>query len=74
MGSEIRKMFVAEDGHVLIDADYSQMSCVCLPTSQTTSDDRAFKNNEDIHTITASQVFGVSPDSVTPGCAAVQRR
>ena len=67
LGSEIRKMFVAEDGHVLIDADYSQIELRVLAHI---ADDKAmisaFKNDEDIHTITASQVFGVSPDSVTP--------
>lgn len=67
LGSEIRKMFVAEDGCVLIDADYSQIELRVLAHI---ADDKAmieaFKNDQDIHTITASQVFGVLPDEVTP--------
>ena len=67
LGSEIRKMFVAEEGHVLIDADYSQIELRVLAHI---ADDKAmiqaFRENRDIHTITASQVFGVQPDEVTP--------
>jgi DNA polymerase-1 len=67
LGSEIRKMFVAEEGHLLVDADYSQIELRVLAHI---ADDKAMKEafgkGKDIHTITASQVFGISPDDVTP--------
>lgn len=66
MGRELRKYFVAEDGYVLIDADYSQIELRIL--SELSGDEnmsRAFKDGEDIHTAVASQVFGVDPDDVT---------
>lgn len=67
LGAEIRRMFVAEPGNVLIDADYSQIELRLLAHI---SDDEvmrnAFRNGFDIHTVTASQVFGVQPDAVTP--------
>lgn len=65
-GSEIRKMFVAAPGYVLVDADYSQIELRLLAhisgdeTMQT-----AFRNGEDIHRVTASQVFGIAPEEVT---------
>jgi len=65
-GSEIRKMFIAEDGNVLVDADYSQIELRLLAHI---ADDpvmkAAFEQGEDIHTVTASQVFDVAPDEVT---------
>jgi len=68
MGRKIRKVFVAEDDNfILTDADYSQIELRIL--AHITGDENmieAFRNNEDIHTTTASRVFGVSPDSVTP--------
>lgn len=65
-GRKIRKAFVARDkDHKLVDADYSQIELRVLAHI---SDDKkfieAFKNNEDIHTRTASEVFGVSKDEV----------
>jgi len=60
MGSEIRKMFVAADGNVLVDADYSQIELRLL--AHIAGDPvmlEAFKQGEDIHAVTASQVFGV---------------
>lgn len=68
LGREIRKMFIASsDEYVLIDADYSQIELRILAHI---SDDQnmknAFLNNEDIHTITASEVFNCSPLEVTP--------
>ena len=66
-GMEIRKMFVAADGKVLVDADYSQIELRLL--AHIANDPvmlSAFENNEDIHTVTASQVFGVTPDKITP--------
>ncbi len=65
-GRELRKFFIADEGCVLIDADYSQIELRVL--AHVANDDvliNAFKNNEDIHTVTASQVFGVAPEQVT---------
>ena len=66
IGREIRKMFVAKDGHLLVGADYSQIELRVLAhiSGDKTMQD-AFVNDEDIHTITASQVFGVPPFLVT---------
>jgi len=68
LGRELRKYFIAEDGgYVLIDADYSQIELRLL--AYISGDERlisAFENGEDIHSITASQVFGVDIDRVTP--------
>lgn len=65
---EIRSMFVASDeNHTLIDADYSQIELRLL--AHCSGDEKfinAFKNNIDIHKNTASNVFGVAPDMVTP--------
>ena len=62
----MRKMFTAAPGHVLVDADYSQIELRLLAHI---SDDKvmqdAFRTGEDIHTVTASQVFGVPPEAVT---------
>ncbi|NLV86593.1 MAG: DNA polymerase I [Clostridiales bacterium] len=66
LGAEFRKMFVASRGNVLVDADYSQIELRLLAHI---SDDEtmkaAFKNGEDIHAVTASQVFGIPLDEVT---------
>lgn len=65
-GRELRKFFVAEEGNILIDADYSQIELRVL--AHVAGDEaliNAFKNGEDIHTVTASQVFGVPLNSVT---------
>lgn len=65
LGREMRKFFVAPKDCVLIDADYSQIELRVLAHI---SDDKnmidAFKENKDIHTITASQVFKVPFESV----------
>lgn len=67
LGSEIRRMFVPAEGCVLVDADYSQIELRLLAHM---AGDQAmiegFHSGADIHTITASQVFGVTPDQVTP--------
>ena len=67
LGSEIRKMFVAGEGCVLVDADYSQIELRVLAHI---ADDKnmqaAFLSGEDIHAVTASQVFHVPLDKVTP--------
>ena len=66
LGSEFRRMFVPADGCVLVDADYSQIELRLLAHI---ADDEtmcsAFTSGEDIHTVTASQVFGVPIGSVT---------
>ncbi len=71
MGAEIRKMFIPKEGCVLVDADYSQIELRVLAhiASDAAMQD-AFRNRMDIHTVTASQVFGVAPEAVT----ALQRR
>ena len=71
LGAEIRKMFVPKEGHVLVDADYSQIELRVLAHI---ADDKnmqaAFCGGVDIHTATAAQVFGVAVEDVTP----LQRR
>jgi len=67
LGSEIRKMFVPRPGWVLVDADYSQIELRVLAHI---ADDRAmqeaFRSGEDFHRLTASRVFHVPPEDVTP--------
>ena len=67
LGAELRKMFAAPAGKVLVDADYSQIELRLLAHM---AGDPAmidgFNSGEDIHTITASQVFGVPVEEVTP--------
>ena len=67
LGAQLRKMFVAPAGKVLVDADYSQIELRLLAHM---AGDQAmidgFNSGDDIHTITASQVFGVSLEEVTP--------
>jgi DNA polymerase-1 len=67
IGGELRKMFVAADGNVLVDADYSQIELRLLAhIAQDPVMIAAFEQGEDIHTVTASQVFGVPLSEVTP--------
>ena len=67
IGRELRRYFTAEDGYVLIDADYSQIELRILANlSSDENMSRAFIDGEDIHTAVASQVFRVEPDEVTP--------
>jgi DNA polymerase I len=65
LGREIRAAFIAGPGNVLLSADYSQIE---LRLMAHFSEDpllmRAFRNGEDIHTLTASEVFGVSPEAM----------
>ena len=71
MGAEIRKMFIPQPGNVLVDADYSQIELrVLAHIANDKAMREAFAGNMDIHTVTASQVFGVPADQVTP----LQRR
>ncbi|MHC1695585.1 MAG: DNA polymerase I [Eubacteriales bacterium] len=66
-GAELRKFFIAREGCVLVDADYSQIELRLLAHI---ADDEAlieaFRSGQDIHTATASQVFGVPLEQVTP--------
>ena len=67
LGSEIRRMFVARPGWVLVDADYSQIELRVLAHIADDANMRAaFLSGEDFHRVTASQVFGVPLDEVTP--------
>ena len=66
LGAEMRTMFVSRPGWVLVDADYSQIELRLLAHMSGDQEMiRAFQDGVDIHTVTASQVFGVSPDRVT---------
>ena len=66
-GREIRKVFIPEEGKVLIDADYSQIELrVMAAVAGDQNMISTYKNGEDIHASTASQVFGVDKDAVTP--------
>lgn len=71
LGAEIRKMFIPKAGHVLVDADYSQIELRVLAHI---ADDKvmqdAFISGQDVHTVTAAQVFAVPAEQVT----ALQRR
>ena len=67
LGAEMRTMFVAPAGCVLVDADYSQIELRLL--AHISGDQAliaAFREGADIHTATAAQVFGVAQDQVTP--------
>ena len=67
LGSQMRKFFIAKDGCELLDADYSQIELRVLAH---VADDKnmidAFNSGTDIHTLTASQVFGLPINMVTP--------
>ncbi len=66
LGSRMRGFFVAKEGYVLIDADYSQIELrVLAHLSGDKNMCAAFTGGTDIHTQTASQVFGVPEDFVT---------
>ena len=71
LGREIRKVFVPKDGYVFLDADYSQIELRVL--AHMSGDERlieAYRSAQDIHAITASQVFHIPLAEVTP----LQRR
>ena len=67
LGRELRRFFKAQEGYVLCDADYSQIELRVLAHM---ANDKvmidAFNSGTDIHQVTASQVFGVPPELVTP--------
>jgi DNA polymerase I len=68
LGREIRGCFEAEEGRLLISADYSQIELRVLAHA---ADEQVlveiFKRGEDVHTATASEVFGVSAGQIDPG-------
>lgn len=67
LGRELRKYFIAEDGWVLIDADYSQIELRVL--AHVAGDEnlkRAFIDEQDIHTATAAEIFHIPESAVTP--------
>ena len=67
IGSEIRSAFVAEPGHRLISADYSQIELRILAhVSGEPKLREAFARGEDIHSATAAEVLGVDPAALTP--------
>lgn len=71
LGRQIRKVFVPKENYVLIDADYSQIELrVLAHMSKDENLIQAYKMEEDIHRITASQVFHIPFEEVTP----LQRR
>ena len=65
-GREIRKVFVPREGNVFIDADYSQIELRLLAHFSGCKElVEAYNNDEDVHAVTASQVFGVALNDVT---------
>jgi len=67
LGRGIRAAFIAEPGHLLLTADYSQIELRLLAhLSRDPLLVEAYRRGDDIHTLTASQVFGVPPLMVTP--------
>ena len=67
LGREMRKFFCAREGWVLVDADYSQIELrVLAHIAHDQNMIEAFKNGDDIHAITASQVFNLPLEMITP--------
>lgn len=67
LGRRLRKYFIAEEGYVLVDADYSQIELRLLSVLANDATMRqAFLDGEDIHASVAAQVFDVDVDEVTP--------
>jgi DNA polymerase-1 len=66
-GRKIRTAFIADEGHTLLAVDYSQVELrLAAAMAGVEALKQAFKDGVDIHTLTASQVFGVAFDDVTP--------
>ncbi len=66
-GRAIRKAFIAKEGHVLLSVDYSQVELrLCAEMAGVEALKQAFKDGVDIHSLTASQVFDIPLDQVTP--------
>lgn len=67
MGQRIRRAFIARPGWVLLSADYSQIDLrVLAHLSEDPALVKAFRENKDIHLLTASEVFGIKPDQIDP--------
>jgi DNA polymerase-1 len=67
VGREIRRAFTAEEGASLLSADYSQVELrVLAHMSGDPALIRTFLEDEDVHARTASEIFGLSPDEITP--------
>ncbi|HUI45533.1 MAG TPA: DNA polymerase I [Nitrospirota bacterium] len=67
VGREIRRAFIAEPGASLLSADYSQIELRILAhMSRDPALIRTFQEGEDVHTRTASEIFGLSPNEITP--------
>ena len=67
LGSQLRKYFVCAPGHVLLDADYSQIELRIL--AHISGDEgmrQAFLTGQDIHRSTAAKVYGLPPEMITP--------
>jgi DNA polymerase I len=65
-GKDIRKAFIAAKDHVLISADYNQIEMRILADLADVKElKKAFKNNEDIHSLTASQIFNIDIKKVS---------
>jgi len=65
-GTKIREIFIADEGHMLVSADYSQIELRILAhMSEDESLIDAFKKSIDVHTRTASEIFGVPLEAVT---------
>lgn len=66
-GRELRKLFVAREGNLFIDADYSQIELRLLAHFSGCKElIKAYEDGQDVHAFTASQVFNVPMDMVTP--------
>ncbi len=66
LGREVRKAFIAEKGYRLVAADYSQIELrIVASLSNDQNMIKAFKEGEDIHTITAAKIHGLKPEEVT---------
>ncbi len=66
LGSEIRRLFIPEEGHVLVDADYSQIELRLLAhMAGDAAMQQAFRDHADFHTVTAARVFHVPEQEVT---------
>src|SRR3546814_5342803 len=66
-GRKIRTAFVADEGHVLLSVDYSQIELrLTAHIAEVAALKQAFHDGQDIHAITASQVFGIPVEGMDP--------